>query len=160
MINSAYAKAYKEVMEIIKYFPEEEYNKIPKEKIEFYRENMDKNYEFTINPQIDLAKQNISKEASAVIVTLYRDYFATDEQKKKLEELIRLNEIKNEQDKAKKYNSNELFKNNSKSETLTEKSNQELENKMESDTKTAMVEYKKGFFNKFKALILKILHIK
>ena len=26
--NKAYAKAYKEVLEIIKYFPEEEYNKI------------------------------------------------------------------------------------------------------------------------------------
>ena len=30
--------------EIIKYFPEEEYAKIPKEKIEFYKNNMDKDY--------------------------------------------------------------------------------------------------------------------
>ena len=28
MINSTYSKAYTEVLEIIKYFPEEEYNKI------------------------------------------------------------------------------------------------------------------------------------
>ena len=36
MINSTYSRAYTEVLEIIKYFPEEEYSKIPKEKIEFY----------------------------------------------------------------------------------------------------------------------------
>lgn len=83
MMSNNYAKAYKELLEIIKHFPLEEYNKIPKEKIIFYEENMDKNYNFTINPNIDLSEQNISKEAKALIVTLYEDYFATEEQKKK-----------------------------------------------------------------------------
>ena len=32
MVNSTYAKAYTEVLEIIKYFSEEEYAKIPIEK--------------------------------------------------------------------------------------------------------------------------------
>ena len=41
---------------------------------------MDKNYNFTINPNIDLSEQNISKEAKALIVSLYEDYFATEEQ--------------------------------------------------------------------------------
>ena len=59
MINSTYSRAYTEVLEIIKYFPEEEYSKIPKEKIEFYKNNMDKNYDFSINPEIDLSEQNI-----------------------------------------------------------------------------------------------------
>ena len=66
MINHAYAKAYKEVMEIIKYFPQEEFDKIPKEKVEFYKNNMDKNYVFTINPKIDLSNQNISKYYSKI----------------------------------------------------------------------------------------------
>ena len=43
-MNNNYSKAYTEVLEIIKYFPEEEYSKIPKEKIDFYKKNMDKNY--------------------------------------------------------------------------------------------------------------------
>ena len=43
MIN-AYAKAYTEVLEILSYFSEEEYSKIPKEKLDFYRRNMDKEY--------------------------------------------------------------------------------------------------------------------
>ena len=58
MINT-YSKAYTEVLEIIKYFPKEEYNKIPKDKIEFYKNNMDINYEFHIDPSIELEKQNI-----------------------------------------------------------------------------------------------------
>ena len=54
MINNIYAKAYTEVLEVLKYFPEEEYKKIPIEKINFYKRNMDKNYKFTINPEKDL----------------------------------------------------------------------------------------------------------
>lgn len=77
MVNSTYAKAYREVLEIIKHFSEEEYAKIPIEKIEFYKNNMDRNYNFTINPKIDLEKQSISKEANAIIVNLFRDYYAT-----------------------------------------------------------------------------------
>ena len=84
MINNKYARAYKEVLEIIKYFPEEEYNKIPKEKIEFYKENMDKDYDFTIDPLIDLSEQNISREANAIIVNFFMDYYATEEQKVKI----------------------------------------------------------------------------
>lgn len=121
MVNKAYAKAYTEVLEIISYFPQEEYNKIPKEKIVFYKENMDRDYKFTINPEIDLAEQNISKEASAIIITIFRDYFATTEQKEKLEEIIRLNEKKSEIEKREKYNSNDIFKNNGKTGDIKQK---------------------------------------
>lgn len=33
IVNSTYAKAYTEVLEIIKYFSKEDYNKIPSKKI-------------------------------------------------------------------------------------------------------------------------------
>ena len=147
MINTLYKKAYKEVLEIIKYFPEEEYNKIPKEKIEYYKKYMDNNYVFTIDPEIDLAEQNISKEASAIIVTLYRDYFATKEQRKKLEEIIKLNEIKLEEEEKNKYNPDDLFKpNNCKSINQNNK-------------EAALVEYKESFFTKLKNFVFKILHM-
>ena len=83
--------------------PEEEYNKIPKEKIEFYEVNKDQNYQFVINPRIDLSEQNISKEANAIIVTLFQDYFATEEQKEKIKEILELNKKKSEQEKREKY---------------------------------------------------------
>ena len=81
MENNVYAKAYSEVLEIIKYFPKNEFLKIPKEKILFFETYKDKNYDFKIDPKISLEKQNISEEANAIIIILYRDYFATESQK-------------------------------------------------------------------------------
>ena len=72
------------ILEILKYFSEEEYSKIPKEKIDFYKKNMDKNYNFKINPEIDLSNQDISAEANAIIINLFTDYFATENQKIKI----------------------------------------------------------------------------
>ena len=155
MFNSTYSRAYKEVLEIIKYFPKEEYNKIPEEKIEFYKNNMDKDYVFTINPEIDLSEQNISKEANAIIINLFSDYYATEEQKVKIKELLDLNQKKEEQEKREKYNPDNLFKN--KYEKLTVKTNEDV---TENNANTALIEYKESFFTRFKNFIFKILHIK
>ena len=148
MKNSNYTKAYKEVLEIIKYFPEEEYNKIPTEKIEFYKNIMDNEYEFTINPAIDLSEQNISKESNAIIVALYQDYFSTEEQRQKIREILELNEKKVEQEKREKYNPNNLFNNIIKD--IPKNNVQE----------TALVEYQENFFTKFKNFSLKEKFIK
>lgn len=150
-ITNIYSKAYKEVLEIIKYFPKEEYNKIPKEKIEFFKQNMDKNYEFSINPQIDLSKQKISKEANAIIVNLYQNYFATEEQKVKINKILELNELKVEQEKRKKYNIEDIFK-SKKIENIEEK-------KLKNADNISLVEHKETFFIKFKKIVLKLLHI-
>ncbi len=150
MTNDKYAKAYKEVLEIIKYFPEEEYNKIPKEKIDFYIKNMDRNYEFSIDPLIDLSEQNISREANAIIVTLFEDYFATDEQKKKIKKILESNQNEEEDKKREQYNPDDLFKNKNKNENTY--TNQSTEN-------TSLVEYKESFFTRFKNFILNLLHL-
>lgn len=86
-MNNLYAKAYTEVLEIINHFSEDEYKKIPKEKIDFYEKHKDRKYDFKINPNIDLAEQNISRKANAILVSLFRDYFATAKQKE-IKELV------------------------------------------------------------------------
>ena len=155
MMSNNYAKAYKELLEIINHFPLEEYNRIPKEKINFYEENMDKNYNFTINPNIDLSEQNISKETKALIVTLYEDYFATEEQKEKIKEILELNQKKAEQEKRRKYNPDDIFKN--------QKENMKNNEQKKSDhniKEASLVQHKENFFTRFKYFILKLLHIK
>ena len=131
-MNDAYKKVYTEVIEIIKYLPDEEYSKIPLEKINYYKENMDKNYNFKINPNIELEKQNISKEANAILVNLFNDYFATDRQKEILKNLLIQNQKKLEIQKYEKYNPNNLF-------------NQPKINQKE----TSLVKIKENFFTKF-----------
>lgn len=148
MISNTYAKAYVEVLEILKYFPKKDYMKIPEEKIEFYKNNKDKNYIFTINPKVDLSKQNISKEANAIIVNLYRDYFATEEQKVKIKEILELNQRKAEQEKRKKYNQENLFRKHDKYKTI------------KTETNTMLVEYKESILTRIRKAIFKFLHIK
>ena len=111
-MNERYKKAYVEVLEIVSYFSEEEYNKIPKEKIEFYEANKDVDYKFKFDPEKDLNEQNVSKEAKAIIVNLFKDYFATEEQKEKLKQILIDNEEKANKEKDKKYNVDNLFNNN------------------------------------------------
>lgn len=114
MISKNYSKAYTEVLEMIKHLPENEYNKIPKEKIEFWERNKDNKYKFVINPQIELEKQNISIEANSIIVTIFRDYFATNLQKEKLEIILEQNENKYQEQLREKYNPDNLFENRKK----------------------------------------------
>lgn len=125
MMNNNYSKAYTEVLEIISHFSEEELQKIPQEKINYYKENCDKEYSFKIIPEIDLAEQNISKEANAILVALFRDYYATEKQKETLNSLLRQNQQKAEQEKSEKYNPDDIFKNRKM------ESNKETENKEE-----------------------------
>lgn len=48
MVNE-YSRNYTEVLEILKYIPIDEYNKIPKQKIEFYEKYKDRSYEYEYN---------------------------------------------------------------------------------------------------------------
>lgn len=108
-MNNSYAKAYTEVLEIINHFSEDEYKKIPKEKIDFYEKHKDRKYDFKINPNIDLAEQNISRKANAILVSLFRDYFATAKQKEILKNLLQQNQEKLEKEKYLKYNPDNIF---------------------------------------------------
>lgn len=139
---SAYKRAYTEVIEIIKYFPKEEYDKIPLEKINYYKENMDKNYNFQIDPNVELEKQNISKEANAILVTLFNDYFATDRQKEVLNNLLKQDQQKLEIRKYEEYNPNNLFMQS----TIKQQNTETLQ---ENQKETSLVEIKESFFTKF-----------
>ena len=139
-MNKKYSRAYTEVLEILSHFSEEEYNKIPKEKIELYESNKDKDYKFSIDPTKDLAEQNISKEAKAIIITLFRDYFASEEQKDTLNGILLENENKAEKKKQESYNPDKLFENNNKVS-----SNETTDDVSEC---TALVERKENIFNK------------
>ena len=143
MFEKKYARAYTEVLEIISYFPREEYLKIPKERIQFYKSNMDPNYSFKINPLIDLSCQNISCEANAIIITLFRDYFANEEQKIKIKERLQLNQNKKEEEKRKIYNPEDLFK-----------------QRKQIEENIKLTEYKENLFARLKKYIFSLLYNK
>ena len=139
---TAYKRAYTEVIEIIKYFPNEEYAKIPLEKINYYKENMDKDYNFKINPNIELEKQNISRESNAILVTLFNDYFATDRQKEILNNLLKQNQQILEELKQEKYNPSNLFM-----QSKTQQQN--TVTIQEDNSENSLIGIKENFFTKF-----------
>ena len=115
-MNDTYEKSYVEVLEILKHIPKKEYDMIPKEKIDFYKANSDKTYKYVYSSQIT------SRKTYSIIVSLYKNYIATNEKKLKIDNLLRKNLKKEEIKKEEKYNPNDLFK-NKKVNTVTPNSN-------------------------------------
>lgn len=81
MADIQYANAYTEVLDILKYISKEDYEKIPKSKIKVFEENSNKNYSFTYDKNKTLDEQNVSEITKAIIAILFRDYWATKEQR-------------------------------------------------------------------------------
>ncbi len=151
-MNNKYEKAYTEVLEIISHFSNEEYSKIPEEKINFYKQNQDKNYKYSIDPEKDLSKQYISEEANAILVSLFRDYFATERQKEVLKNLLNQNQAKLEEKKREKY-STDVFK-----KEEIQKREEDIKKKEEYLQDNQLIQYKQTFFSKFIEFIKKIIN--
>lgn len=144
---SNYGKAYTEVLDIIKYLPDEEQNKIPNEKIEFFKENCDKDYKFEFDPSKPLEEQELLKETYALFITLFRDYFATESQKEKLKEILIINEEKKQKEAKEKYNPYKILEERNKK--IEPKQNLELVEVQEGNTI-------KKIFNKIINMIRKL----
>ena len=81
MADIQYANAYTEVLDILKHISKEDYEKIPKSKIKVFEENSNKNYNFIYDENKILDEQNVSEITKVIIAILFRDYWATKEQR-------------------------------------------------------------------------------
>ena len=111
MVDIKYSNAYTEVLEILKYLVPEDYEKIPKEKIEVFETYANKDYNFNYDPDKTLQEQNVSKTARTIIGILFRDYWATEEQREKIIRVQQQERIRIENEKQEKYKSENIFKN-------------------------------------------------
>ena len=84
-----YANACKEVLVLFDYFlDEEDLSKIPEKQIEYLKKNANQQYNYGVDESKELEEQNITKEAKAIIISLYKKYFTTNEQKKNIDEIL------------------------------------------------------------------------
>lgn len=118
-MERTFEMACTEVLELLKLLPQDEYNKIPKNEIEFLQRKKDRNYEFKIDESISLEQMNISRRANAIFVVLWEKYFASENQKQKLHIILRENYNKEEEKKREKYSCEILFKQLSKDENTS-----------------------------------------
>ena len=68
-----YHKAYKEVIEILKYVPQESVNKIPKTMLETFENRMDKDHEFQVDINKTFEEQNLLEETKDIFAIIFRD---------------------------------------------------------------------------------------
>ncbi len=114
MNNTEYGVAYKEVLEILKYLPKEDYKKIPKSDIKLFETKASKDYYFNYNPDKTLDEQKVSKLAKGIMANLIRDYLVNKKQKEKIISVQKFYREKLEMEKRKKYNTEDIFNNSKK----------------------------------------------
>lgn len=123
-----YEKAYAEVIEVLKYIPMNEYNKIPKKYITFMEENCSETCSFVYNIALPFEKQNISDEAKNILGMIFRLFIVEQSKKEKLSSKDKELKEQEELEKYMKYNPDNLFKkdntdkvlNNVQTKSLTE----------------------------------------
>lgn len=155
-MEKKYAKAYTEVLEILKHIPQRELNKIPKSELQFYEDNCDKNYKYEYNNELSVDKQTISKEANTVIIAIYMNYFANEKQKGIIEKILKQNSIQEEKAKSEKYDINKIFEKNK--ENVEQWQEQKTEHNAENlpvDINKSENGFLKGIINKIKSLFKK-----
>lgn len=144
MVDIKYANAYSEVLEILKYIPLEDYNKIPKNKIELFKTNANNDYSFNYNPSKTLEEQDVSKITKGIIAILFRDYWATETQKNKIITRQNYDRMKLEKEKQAKYNADIFKKRNNRQEHNGEDNISTNELAM-----IEYIEYKESVFKRF-----------
>ena len=146
MITKEYRLAYTEVVEILKYVPDEDAQKIPKEKLDFYKTNMDNEYNYKLDMTKEFEEQEMSDITKAILANIFRDYWATPYQKERIEAKEKYDLEKLEDEKREKYNPNNIFK-NKQEQTVVENTNLPIEIKKETFFKKLII-FIKGLFYK------------
>ena len=109
-MDDNFAKACKEIVEILKFVPNKDLLKIPKEIRDMFEDEMDQNYNFSIDTQKNIEEQKLLDETKAILLNIFRDYWATPYQRERIIERQNYDRNITEQQKREKYNPNDIFK--------------------------------------------------
>ena len=136
-MTKEYQEALAEVNEILKFSSIDLVKKIPYKFKKFIENNMSNNYKVTLDLDKPLNEQQLKSQTKDILSLIYRDYICTEEERKKFIQNQKdiINQL--EQEKAEKYNPDNLFKNKEKIET------KELE-----ETKDIIIQEKQNIFKK------------
>ena len=126
-MENNYPKAYKEVVEILKYVPKESVKKIPQTMIDTFNAKMDNTYNFSIDINKSFEEQELLDETKAILANIFRDYWATQYQKERIQTKERYDREKIEEEKREKYNS-DIFKAKESNKTQNDNSKDAINN--------------------------------
>ena len=117
MENPNYANVYKEVLVVINNLVKEDYEKIPKEYIEFLEANCNKDYNFEYDNSKPFAQQNLLDDTKYILFALFEKFGATNLQKEKIKSFVTNYNRNLENQNGKIYEDKEIKQNHSSMQT-------------------------------------------
>ena len=108
-INEEYRIAYCEVLEVLEHMDEQYVSRIPNKMLEFWKNNASKDYVFKYDEDKSFKEQNISKKAKVILSILYRDCYASQEERESILKGLAEDRRRVEEEKRIKYNSDNIF---------------------------------------------------
>lgn len=113
-METVYKQAFAEVLEVLKHTSKSIVEKIPENFINFLKDNKDDEY-ITV---IDFSKSNweddVKEETQVILALIYREYIVSSEKKRELIRDEQNEQLRIENEIRKKYNPDNLFKNERK----------------------------------------------
>ena len=150
-----YSKCLVQVDEILNYLNPEELKKIPENVRKTIKDNKDKNYEWKDDESKKLEEQNLNRKSIAILSYLNMEYLLNDEQRKLMGQIHRVNEQKQEEEKRKQYNPENIFENKSniKEDKTVQVASNESTSKESKESKNLAMTKKDRWYNKIKLYI-------
>lgn len=145
-------KIYTEVNEILNLLGTSYIERLPKDLYSLILDSKDENYKANFSSIEDISTNNCSKEAIDMIALFHANYWCNNEEEKQtLNQTLNNNYIKNEKNKAEKYNYNNIF---------NQEENRNTENTNTLKTEDLVISPKESFFKKIINKLKHFLHIK
>lgn len=159
MMKDNYSKAYKEIVEILKYVPKESVNKIPKDMRDMFEAEQLKTYNFQIDTEKTFEEQELLEETKAILANIFRDYWATDYQKARIIAKENQDRAECERQKKEKYNQIDIFKNR-KTTTNDTNINENIQEQLNEEySKNLPIKVKETFYNKIINFFKNLFHL-
>lgn len=108
--NEEYSRAYTELIEILRTISRTDLIKIPRDILQFYISNRDKNHKFIYNETLQFKDPNMMQLTKILFANLYVEYWATEERKKEIRKQDREELLRIEAEKQELYSVDDLFK--------------------------------------------------
>ena len=142
MVTNEFADASSELIEILKYLPQNEVEKVPQKLRSFFTKVANKNYVTKIDPNKSMQEQEIKEKTKDLIAVLYRNYWCNEDERTSLDKKLIENDKKYEEMLRKKYNSENIF---GVKEKVTEEYKEEIKEEKEliENTTQEMIKYTK-----------------
>ena len=148
MVKTNYANAYKEVLVVLNNLIKEDYNKIPKEYIEFLTENCNNDYDFFYDTSKTFEHQDLLDETKYILFGLFEKFGSSEMQKQKIRAFRNNYYQKMEEERKAKYNT-DIFK---------DRNNYKQEKDNVITNEVSMEEYKDSFIRRIINKIKRIFH--